>query len=230
MALVRRTVAVGRAQVQAVGSTAIPHQGATGVAPVPGAPAAGQELAAAVPSLPAKPWAVVTGLGLTVASAAGAWNINQLMAPSVFEVSSQMSVFAALFVFSAAVERVLEPFSRWLPGRSQQERYEKAVADMENNVPGATNAAAHYKAAVDQARSSRGILMWGLATSAATVLAASSGFYLLRMINANPTGWGAVPVWADALVTGLVVGSGTKPLHDLINKIQRQSGTTLTPV
>jgi hypothetical protein len=29
-----------------------------------------------------------------------------------------------------------------------------------------------------------------------------------------------VPPWIDALVTGLVVGSGTKPLHDLIIKAQ----------
>jgi len=231
MALVRRAPAVGRAQVPgATAPPAIPQQGGIGVAPAPGPAVPGQEMAAAVPSLPAKGWAVVSGLGIAAIGAMGAWNVNQMLAPSVFQVDSQMSVFAALFVFSAAVERVLEPFSRWMPGRGPQERYEKAVADMENGVPGATNAAAHYKAAVDQARSSRGILMWGIATGAATVLAASSGFYLLRMINANPSGWGGVPVWVDALVTGLVIGSGTKPLHDIINKVQRQSNSTITPV
>ncbi len=153
-----------------------------------------------------------------------------MFAPGVFQVSSDMSVFAALFVFSAATERILEPFSRWMPGRKEQERYEKAVADMENGVPGATNAAAHYKAAVDQARSSRGLVMWGIATAMATVLSASGGFYLLRMINENPAGWSVVPVWVDALITGLVVGSGTKPLHDIINRVQNQSNITQTPV
>jgi hypothetical protein len=32
-----------------------------------------------------------------------------------------------------------------------------------------------------------------------------------------------VAVWVDALVTGLVVGSGTKPVHDVISRMQRQS-------
>lgn len=185
-------------------------------------------MAAAVPSLPAKGWAVLTGLGLTGVGAAGAWNVNEFMGPSTFQVSEPMTIFAALFVFSAAVERVLEPFSRWMPGRAAQERYEKAVADMENGVPGAMNAAAHYKAAVDSARASRGVIMWGIATAAATVLAAGSGFYVLRMLSANP-GWNGVDVWVDALVTGLVVGSGTKPLHDIISRFQRQNDAAETP-
>jgi hypothetical protein len=232
MALVRRSAAVGRAQVPgAVAPPAIPHQGGSGVAPVPGATATpGQEMAAAVPSKPAKSWAAMSALGLAGLGGLGAWNINQMFAPGVFQVSSDLSVFAALFVFSAASERILEPFSRWMPGRKEQERYEKAVADMENGVPGATNAAAHYKAAVDQARSSRGLVMWGLATAMATLLSASGGFYLLRMINENPAGWSVVPVWVDALITGLVVGSGTKPVHDIINRVQKQSNITQTPV
>lgn len=228
MALVRRGVAVGRAHVPGtMAPPAIPQQGGVGAAPA--APGPGQEMAAAVPSRPARIWAVMAGLGLAGAGAFGAWNISALLAPGVFDVNSDMSVFAGLFVFSAAVERVLEPFTRWLPGRTEQEKYEKAVADMENGVPGATNAAAHYKSLVDTARASRGIVMWGLATGVATVFAASSGFYLLRMISANPA-WNGIDVWADALITGLVVGSGTKPLHDVINKVQKQSNSSMTPV
>jgi hypothetical protein len=81
------------------------------------------------------------------------------------------------------------------------------------------NAAAHYKAAVDSARSSRGVLMWGLATCAATVVSAASGFCLLHTLSADPT-WNGVSYWTDCLVTGLVVGSGTKPLHDLLTRFQ----------
>jgi hypothetical protein len=32
---------------------------------------------------------------------------------------------------------------------------------------------------------------------------------------------GQPPFWADLLVTGLVVGVGTKPLHDLVSTIER---------
>lgn len=226
MALVRRTsgAAVGRAQVPAVaGAMApIPHQGG------PGAPGSGVEMAAAVGSLPAKAWAVAAGLGLAGLGAVGAAGIVEMGAPVPFQVDSDVSAFGALFVFAAAVERVLEPFSRWMPGQTEQERYERAVADMDNGVPGATAVAAGWKAALDQARASRGLVMWGLATFVATLLSAGSGFYLLRMLNENPR-WDGIAAWADALVTGLIVGSGTKPLHDIITKMQRGAITPQTP-
>jgi hypothetical protein len=229
MALVRR-VAVGRAQVPGAAQVAPPAPGGGTLAPPISAPpaVAGYEMAAAVPSRPAHPWAVLGGLAMAAAGGFGAWNVNQMMSPTPFQVGSDISAFAALFVFATAVERILEPITRWMPGRVEQERYERAVADMDNGVPGATAAVAQYKAAVDRARAARGVLMWGLATGLSTVLAAGAGFYLLRLIAANP-GWNGIPVWVDALVTGLVVGSGTKPLHDLITRVQRQSNLTQTP-
>jgi hypothetical protein len=215
MALVRRTPAVGRAQVPGAVSAPpapIPHQGGAPIAPA-------GEMAAAVPSPPPRMWATMIGLGLAGVGAVGAWDINTLVGPTPFHVDNQMTVFVALLVFAGAVERLLEPFTRFLPGRKEQELYEKAVADMDNGVPGAMNAAAHYKAAVDSARGSRGILAWGIATFFATLLSAGAGFYLLRMLSADP-GWHGIPAWADALVTGLIVGSGTKPLHDLVTRAQ----------
>jgi hypothetical protein len=232
MALVRRA-AVGRAQVPGavLAPSAAPVSGIPSAAPVspPIGAQPGYEMAAAVPSKPAHPWSVILGLGSAVAGGVGAWNVNQMMAPSVFEVGNELSTFLALFVFATAVERILEPITRWMPGRVEQERYEKAIADMENGVPGATNAAAVYKAAVDRARAARGVIMWGLATGLSTVLASAAGFCLLRMIASN-SGWNGVPMWTDALITGLVVGSGTKPLHDLINRVQKQSNLTQTPI
>lgn len=220
MALVRRTTAVGRAPVP--GSAAIiPAQGG-GSAP---ASTPGLELAAAVASKPASGWALAGALALTTLGGVGAWNINQLAPPTTFQVGNQMTTFLALFVFAAAVERVLEPFSRFMPGRSEQAAYERAVADLDNGVPGAMHAAAHYKAALDSARASRALIMWGLATLVATVLSAAAGFYLLRLISAD-SNWHGVSTWIDALVTGLVVGSGTKPLHDGLVRIQ---GSTNSP-
>ena len=216
MALVRRAAAVGRAQVPV-----IPQQG--------GSTVAAQEMAAAVPSRPARGWAATTALGLAAVGALGAWNINQAMQPTPFQIGDTMSTFGALFVFSAAVERVLEPLSRWLPGRSAQDLYERAVADSENGVPGAMQAAARYKADVDSARATRGLLMWGIATFVATLLSAGAGFYLLRMLAVEP-GWNGIAPWADALVTGLVVGSGTKPLHDLVTRFQNQAALHQTPL
>jgi hypothetical protein len=212
MALVRRPTAVGRAMVPATPGTVTP--------PVDASVA---EQAAAVPSRPARIWAVLGGLGLIGAGGVGAFNIQQMVTPSIFEMGDQMSTFGALLVFAGAVERILEPFSRFMPGRSEQHQYERAVADMDNGVPGAMNAAAHFKAAMDSARSSRAVLMWGLATCTATLLSASAGFCLMRMLSNNPTSWNGISYWADCLVTGLVVGSGTKPVHDLLTRFQPSS-------
>jgi hypothetical protein len=45
---------------------------------------------------------------------------------------------------------------------------------------------------------------------------------LMQAVRAN--GSGQPPFWADLLVTGLVVGAGTKPLHDLVANIERKNG------
>jgi hypothetical protein len=148
--------------------------------------------------------------------------INNMVAPPVFRVDNQMSAFGALFAAAAAVERVLEPITRWMPGRKSQQKYEQSLADMANGVPGAMHAAATAKAQVERDRSSRGVIMWGLATAVATVVSSAGGFYLLHVLSANPD-WDAVPRWVDALITGLVVGSGTKPLHDLVTRAQKKA-------
>jgi hypothetical protein len=225
MAIVRR--AVGRATVPVVDA---PFAGApVAGGPVAGAPAiphqpvvAAQEAAASVTTPPPMPWAVLVGFGLTALGGFGAWGITMTAQPNPFPASGATSVFGALFVFAAAVERLIEPLTRWMPGREAQARYERAMADMDNGVPGAISAAAHFKAAAEQARSARAVIMWGIATALATLLSASAGFYLLHMVSSDP-GWHGVSSWVDALVTGLVVGSGTKPLHDLFTRVQQSS-------
>jgi len=231
MALIRRgtaPVAVGRAgvpgSVHSVPAAAPTVPAQAGPAPISGGPApgaAGEETSVAVPTLPPHPWAVLLGLATAAVGGAGAMGIGQTLNQPAFEVGNPTAVFGALFAFAAAVERLLEPITRWMPGRREQAWYERTVADMDNGVRGAMPAAAAAKAAVDRARASRGILMWGVATGLSTILASSGGFYVLRALAEDPS-WGAVPRWVDALVTGLVVGSGTKPLHDLISRAQKQ--------
>src|SRR5690606_4438482 len=78
------------------------------------------------------------------------------------------------------------------------------------------------KAAVAQRRAEKALLSWGLATGLATVLAAAAGFHLLRiLVETDGPAWGVVPVWVDALATGLVVGTSTKPVHDLLTRMQQ---------
>jgi hypothetical protein len=248
MAIVRRhQIAVGRAAVPVAtvytSAPPIPTQAgpvdggfipgaptgahAAGAArPTPSAPAdaapPADPAAAAVPTLPAHPLAVIAGLGLAVWGGLTAMGVNNMLAPPVFRVDNQMSAFGALFAAAAAVERVLEPFTRWMPGRKSTQKYEQAMADLSNGVSGATHAAAVAKAQVERDRSSRGVIMWGLATAVATIISSAGGFYLLHVLSADSQ-WDAVPKWVDALITGLVVGSGTKPLHDLVTRAQKKA-------
>jgi hypothetical protein len=64
------------------------------------------------------------------------------------------------------------------------------------------------------------VIAWGLATAVATVVCSATGFYLMRALEAEPT-WDGVARWVDALITGLIVGSGTKAVHDLFGLMQK---------
>jgi hypothetical protein len=137
-----------------------------------------------------------------------------------FQIGDQVSAYAALLVFAGAVERILEPFSNLMPGTRARGQYESAVAALANGNPGASlKGVATAKAKLDRALANRTVLMWGLATGVAAVVSAAGGFYVLHMI-ASPDWVSQIPTWVDALVTGLVVGTGTKPVHDLITKAQ----------
>lgn len=84
----------------------------------------------------------------------------------------------------------------------------------------------------------RAVLMWATASVLAMLACASLGIFLVRSVeapaspaktsatsSASSTAKGPNRV-LDLLVTGLVVGAGTKPLHDLISQIQTSSGSS----
>ena len=59
------------------------------------------------------------------------------------------------------------------------------------------------------------LLLWSFL---AMLASGSLGLLLLRSVGLT-----GAPVWADIFVTGLAIGSGTKPLHDLISNLQQSS-------
>jgi len=221
MPLVRRSALTGPAPSGYV---------ATGVAPVPRqeqppAPAGvpGGEQAAAAPTLPASAGAILMSLLLVAVAGGISWMLPN---PNIFRVGSTMAAYGVVFVFAAAVERVLEPFSHWLPGRNARNTYEATVAAMMNNHPQVDlGMVARSRAAFDRAVADRGVVLWGVATALATVVSRGSGVYLLHMVASDSWNPQAIPGWIDAIVTGLVVGSGTKPLHDVITRVQTTKGT-----
>jgi hypothetical protein len=224
--------AIGRATPPTVAPqgvpVAVPPQGppAGADAPAPGlaqqVPAwAGNAEAAAVASKNASGLVIALSFILCAIGAGAAYALERWGNHAVpFQIGNQTSAYAGLVVFSAAVERFLEPIAQWIPGAKARSEYENAVAAMSNGHPAMTlRDVAAAKAHQDRSQANRTILMWGVATAVATTAAGASGFYLLHMIAA--AGWTAtIPNWVDALVTGLVVGTGTKPLHDLITRAQ----------
>ena len=234
MALVLRTAVLGqpRFEPRAVGTAHVPHNEAlqdrpahdplaVGVATVIGRPKDHADDAAAVPTPPASGMAVLLAVVLIAAGTAIGYVISTAAHVDPFRVTDQMAIFGMLIIFAAAVERMLEPFTQRLPGRSARADYERSVARLANRDPGVTVAdVALAKARVDRARADRVVIVWGAATAVATIFCAGTGFFVLRAL-ANEPDWDGVATWTDALVTGLIVGSGTKPVHDIIARLQK---------
>ena len=75
--------------------------------------------------------------------------------------------------------------------------------------------AAKAQAAVEQDRRNSTVLVWGLASMLGIALSGWIGLALLQS-----TGVQGAPRLLDVIVTGLAIGGGTKPLHDLISNLQ----------
>jgi hypothetical protein len=143
---------------------------------------------------------------------------------STYRIGGDWSAFAGLFVLALAIERALEPFTRFLgPDTAELEHLRnKAVAANAHD-------AVEKDADLKHGRQLTAIVVWGAATALGFALSSALNITLLQALRAD--GSGRPPFWADLLVTGLVIGAGTKPLHDLVanlqkNKDNKADGTT----
>src|SRR5690606_1836664 len=123
-------------------------------------------------------------------------------AAEVFRVSSDFSVFAALFVLALAIERVLQPVSRFIGPDTDaaKDKRDDAEAQVKNDPDDASKVLglAQAKAEVDQSRQIGAILHWGVAIALGFVLAAKLNVLLLAAISASDA---ARPdPWVDLLV------------------------------
>ena len=144
--------------------------------------------------------------------------------PTSFPPGAGVSVFAPLYILAQAIERFIEPFSSYL-GSAKPDGGTKADKKKKPEALGLLNqaiadkdaaGAAEWARVVDKIRRHTAVIAWGVATFLGTVLCGLFGLYMLRLI-----GFTAVPKQIDIAISGLAVGSGTKPLHDLIGNIQK---------
>lgn len=159
--------------------------------------------------------------------------------PSDFMPSSNYAVYAGLFIMALAIERVLEPFSGlFAPSTTKKKTQAVATAAkaarLSSTQPvgsaetiGAQNKAAAAKSVHHGSQANRAVLMWAFASGLAMVICAWVGVFILRSVEASNTS-NPPNRWVDLVITGLVVGAGTKPLHDLITNIQSSSSSSST--
>jgi hypothetical protein len=226
IARARRTV-----DVDLIGPPLRSILGVTQEDPDPPPGAAAEPAAAAKSQLELTDWAMSVGIAFAIAAAAYVvallWLLPDCAAAAdgcntdqLYRVSSDLSVFAGLFVLALAVERLLAPFSRFIGPDTEEKKDErdKAQAAVESGT-GTTQELASAQAGVDRSRQIGAIAHWGLAVAVGFLLAGQLDILLLSAIAAEGS---ADPApWADLLVTGLVVGAGTKPLHDLVSRIEK---------
>ena len=134
------------------------------------------------------------------------------------KLSSDVTIFAFLYIAAQAIERLLEPISsRILPTAEEIKNRDITQAKFENSKKEKDGIeAANAKAALAIKRANRTVVFWAIATCCGLIASSGLKLYLLTTIGAA-----SVPRAAEILVTGLVIGGGTKPLHDLISRIEK---------
>jgi hypothetical protein len=134
-------------------------------------------------------------------------------------VAAGVSVFALFYISAQAIERLLEPFASLDPVKKRLVKVRdaanaKAIAD--GGAGGTADLAAEAQAALETWRANRAAVLWASATILGMAASALLGTYFLAAILVGST----APMELDILVTGLAIGGGTKPLHDLISRIE----------
>jgi hypothetical protein len=144
-----------------------------------------------------------------------------------------VTVFALFYVWAQALERLLEPIASIGPFATGPKKQERDVALAEASrapdTPTQTeklDAAAELQAKIEQWRANRAIVFWAVASIIALVVAARLKLYFLVAVGVPAN---SVPDWVHILVTAMVIAGGTKPLHDLITRIQQAKSSAQDP-
>jgi hypothetical protein len=207
-----------------------------------------QDEAVAASAAPKVGW-VVVGYGVAAVGIAVGYYLDANTKDVVLKVSEGFSLFAIFYVFAQSLERLLEPVSRQWDAQEKVPEKEnaKAQADarlriaeaaaasaivMPDGDPGAHEAAAEAaagtKANADRSlakvRANKEVVLWGVATAMAALVCGALGLRFLETIVTVDSTAGFRLM--DLILTALVIGSGTKPLHDLIDRIQKPKPAT----
>jgi hypothetical protein len=208
---------------------------AGGPQPQPGPAGPASTPAAAADATGTSPRGAVVWVSLAVIAVAlvGCGVLNWRVNPVPFTVPAGVGVFAVFYAVTQGLERLLEPISAlvYKTNDAVTDRNRTLAQALSTSPAGnrqtAIQKAAAAQATLDQRRADRAVIFWAAATVLAMAVSAALGLYLLHAVGLPEGSWRGGPFsaqglrrWVDLLVTGLAVGGGTKPLHDLISNLQ----------
>jgi hypothetical protein len=171
---------------------------------------------------------------LVVLGCALAWYVYTKTDPQplILDVEG-FSVFAPLYITAQAIERFLEPLAAVLnvttSKKSALRAQKEDLADLlalpaddprRNGIAAARAEVDKAEAALAKVKATRAIVMWAAASVLGLLVCAAVGLGLVEAIAKQRPSSEFLRT-LDVLLTGLAVGAGTKPLHDLISRIEK---------
>lgn len=135
------------------------------------------------------------------------------------------AVFAPIYAAAQAIERLLEPIAaRFKPSVEQKEALKTAkeqkltaVTDEQQQTAQAAEQAASD--ALSKRRSERALLYFAIASCFSLILTGVLGLGILQAMATEPMEEYLRAI--DVVLTGLVIAAGTKPLHDLVSRLEK---------
>lgn len=115
--------------------------------------------------------------------------------------SANFALFASFYVAAQVIERLMQLLSPFLP-----------FWKMPTDVTGTAKAA--------QIKADRGMAALGVAAVLGVAVSCGFGLFFLSAIGIHASHT------IDAFVTGITIAAGTKPLHDFIGLLQKQTAPT----
>lgn len=156
-------------------------------------------------------------------------------------ISEGFAPFAVIYIVAQAIERFIQPFTNVTAKAKEKTQAKSALAEAKGTRALALvgnridTAVTEERKVVDEQKkletiqADRALVFWALATVLSLLICGLLELGLIQSI-AKVTGTdGDIPGWftdVDVVLTGIAIGSGTKPLHDLIAFIQNTKQKT----
>ena len=167
---------------------------------------------------------------LVVAVVAGVAAAIDAKVDITVRIDEEFAVFAVLYIIAQAVERLVEPLMGVIKP-SDQEKEEVKAARVQTQLAIASAGTVADAAAkesekqkqFDAVQQERAVIAWALASVFSLLICGALGLGLIESVATIDAEGGDKALFSriDVIVTGLAVGAGTKPLHDLIARLEK---------